>query len=231
MNTLPYDIVYYIKNLLDPVTFISFLETGSKLINNKNVTRVFHEKKQYLDKKIEYFKIRGIVIDANTIFLPLSNQESFNITNPGTYICIKESQKLTSMTICGDNIHVNLNKKNIKCAQDKNIKMNGNNISFSNGSFVGHDTTVILANDISNFKIQNINIKLFYSEEKTCYGIHINSGHDGIIENCHVILDKTTSPVLNKTKLNKKVILPKKKYYKFNEPKKHFYKGNKSKRW
>ena len=208
LEILPYDLIFYIKDLLDPISFISFLETGSYLLNP---IRTSHEERQYKNKQIEYFKTRGIDVTNKTKFLTLSNKTmtTYKLTEPGDYILIGKQSRLIKFMINGNDIHLDFNKKTIEYPQlviprinypinprksgnseyaktNVGIEMTGKNLSIVNGTIIGCDTTLIFGEDVHDFIIRNMDLTLYCSYPDTFYDICIITATNGLIDNCKI---------------------------------------------
>ena len=148
MNVLSSDIIYYINEFLVPRSYVSFISSGYIILNSTNDI-------QYERKKIMYFKSRDINIDRTTIFLSLSDKliENYEITNSGNYIFIGNSNQEKKISIKGNHINVNFNKKNIICKKnngDASIIIEGSNITVQNGFIFGTNTILVTIRNSSD---------------------------------------------------------------------------------
>jgi len=207
LEILPYDLIFYIKDLLDPISFVSFLEIGSYLLNP---IQTYYEDRQYKNKQIEYFQTRGIIVTNETKFLTLSDKTitNYKLTEPGNYILIGKSSHPIKFLIDGNDIHLNFNKKTIKYPQSTKlesnyanlnigVKMTGKNISIVNGTIVGYDMTLIFGGCIYDFMISNMDLTLYCSYPNTFYGICILISTNGLIANCKIGCYTNDSNVLS----------------------------------
>jgi hypothetical protein len=193
MDNLPYDIIYYINNLLDPHSYISFLETG--LINNRC------DEKQYWNKKKEYFSKRNVDIDEKTIFLNITNLNGANIRTPGHYVCIGDGENFGDIIIGGNGVKLDLNKKIIKCYKNQNTKnserifntimIRGKDVTICNGSIEGCNTILIFVLFAKNITIHHINFTLFYDPTCFCFNmlykpscLYIGNSSDVLVRDC-----------------------------------------------
>ena len=247
MDKLYYDIIYIIKELLDPVSYISFLETGSNIINHND-----YNGEQYKRKQIEYFQLDHIkihyslnfslnfdhkqfIVTDKTIFLSISNEKKkrFDLVEEGDYVLIGKRTKPMKLNIKGNNIHVNLNKKIIEAMPNNNaITVSGEHNSLHNGFVTGYETTLV---DIrSHYSLlYNIDATLYIDKNRDKYqhiaGIYARNCHNVLIHTCNCRIEYQSYINFKEMKIEMKI---EKKIEKKIDPKiwkkqKHFNNNNK----
>lgn len=180
MDTLPYEIIFIIKGLLDPVSYISFSEIGSSILNPE---RDDYENKQYMNKQSQYFRERNVSVSTTTIFLSLSYDNLNCIIKEGNYVIIGPCDKPVNLNIYGNNIHLNLNNKCITLKTGHTFNIEGSNISVTNGSLNSHMSDTIRVDRTNRLTLSYLELSSYWQGPLN-YCLKVHYASDVQVTNC-----------------------------------------------